>query len=55
MSGETLADLTQCWLAYARPSDLVAQQPDECRRSFFAVFDPIVSHELASAGVRLAA
>ena len=27
MSGETLADLIRCWLAYARLSDLVARQP----------------------------
>jgi hypothetical protein len=31
--GETLADRTQCELAYARPSDSVAHPPDECRRS----------------------
>jgi hypothetical protein len=55
MSGETLADLTKWGMAYARPSELVAQQPDECRRSFFAVFEPIVSHELVPTGVRVAA
>jgi hypothetical protein len=53
MSGGTLADLTQCGLAYARSSELVAQQPDKCRRSFFAVFDPTVLHEVVSTGFAL--